>query len=136
MVKWDIRTACEKVLNHFISERNNAPQCVVCNSYLYDYQKEIHSYLYLLEVKNRKIDYSMNKTILDYVYTQYPYVKDKGLHRHHVNYAKNIQVPTCDSCHSKIHSEKYPELHKWLPVDKKPKKQFGFDTNMYNPLVW
>ena len=134
MVKWDIRTACEKVLKYFIDKRNNAPQCVVCDAYLYDYFVKIHNYLYLLEVKYRKIDWGMNNIILDHMYLNYPYKKDKELCHHHVNYAKNIQVPSCKSCHAKIHGKKDSSLHKWLPVDKRPKDQNNFDYNLFKPL--
>ena len=134
MVEWDIKIACEKVLQHFIDERNKAPRCIVCNSVLYKYNIEIHNYIYLLEVKHRKINVSMFPTILKYVFTHYPYNDDKDFARHHVNYAKNIQLPVCSSCHSKIHCKTYPELDKWLPVDKKPKNQGGFDSNVYKPL--
>ena len=130
---WDINIACQKVLQYFIDERNKAPQCVVCNAYLYDYESEIYSYIYLLEVKYKKIHVSMKDTILRYVFEHYPY-KDKSLHRHHVNYAKNIQVPTCESCHKKIHLSNDPKYAKWKPVDKRPKNQVGFESNMYKPL--
>ena len=131
---WDVKTACEKVLQHFIDERNKAPKCVVCDAVLYHYGSEIYNYIYLLEVKHKKIHRDMYGVIMKYVYEHYPCVNDKGLHRHHVNYGKNIQVPTCQHCHGKIHSRKYPELEKWYPVDKKPKNQGNFDTNMYKPL--
>lgn len=115
---WDIKIACEKVLQHFIDERNKAPKCVVCDTVLYDYDKHIYNYLYLLEVKYKKIHVSMNKDILNYVFINYPFTKDKNIHDHHVNYAKDIKVSTCSSCHMKIHRKKHSELHKWLPVDK------------------
>ena len=130
---WDMLTACNKVLNHFIEEHNKAPHCVVCDSTLYDYQAEINSYLYLLEVKHRMIHVGMNQKIICYVFANYPF-NDKSLARHHVNYAKNIQVPTCDGCHAMIHNGNDPELKKWLPVDKRPKGQCGFESNMYKPL--
>lgn len=135
MVTWDLVTACEKVLKYFVDGRNNAPRCVVCNSVLYDYEPEIFSYLYLLEVKYRKIHGGMFEDIIRYVYVHYPFKEDKSLHRHHVNYAKNIQVPTCQSCHSKIHHSDDSKYAKWKPVDKKPKNFKGFETNMYKPLT-
>ena len=131
---WDIKTACEKVLQHFIDERNNSPLCVVCDSILYDYQSEINSYVYLLEIKHRKIHAGMFKDIIKYVFEHYPY-NDETLHRHHVSYKKNIQVPTCRTCHSKIHHSNELKYTKWKPIDKKPKNWKGsFDTNMYKPL--
>ena len=117
---WDINIACNNVLKHFIDERNRASKCVVCDSVLYHYDGEIYNYIYLLEVKHRKIHAGMFPDIMNYVFAHYPYRDDKEVHGHHVNYAKNIQVPTCQSCHIKIHSKKYHELDKWLPVDKKP----------------
>lgn len=131
---WDMLTACNRVLDHFISERNKAPRCVVCDAVLYDYQTDIYNYLYMLEVKHRKTHVEMNNDILNYVFEHYPYQNDKSLARHHVNYAKNIQVPTCDGCHARIHNSNDPELKKWLPVDKRPKDQVGFESNMYKPL--
>ena len=68
---WDLLTANKKVLEYFVNKRNNAPHCVVCDKVLYDYQPEIFNYLYLLEVKDRKIHMGMFSMITEYVYINY-----------------------------------------------------------------
>jgi len=130
----DIKTACERILDHFITERNKAPRCVVCDAVLYDYQTDLYGYLHILEFKYHSIRNDMYKDIVNYIFEHYPYHNDKSLCRHHLNYAKNIQVPTCLNCHTRIHNSNDPELAKWLPVDKKPKNQGSFDSNMFKPL--
>ena len=132
---WDIKIACEKILQYYIDKRNNAPRCIVCNEVLYSYRANVFSDLYLLEVKYRKIHAGMNKAILQYLFDHYPYDDNESLVRHHVNYAKNIQVPVCASCHGKIHGGNNPELVKWKPVDKRPKNFKGFNSNIYKPLT-
>jgi ribosomal protein L34E len=130
---WDIKTACDNVLQHYIDERNKAPHCVICDAVLFQYQDDIFNYLYLLEVRDKKI-YDMTCRIIQYMYEHYPY-RDKNLHRHHISYKKDIQVPMCHSCHNKVHSTiGNPELDKWKPIDKKPKNQNSFATNLFKPF--
>jgi hypothetical protein len=130
---WDVRIACENVLQHFIDERNKAPHCVICDAVLFQYQDDIFNYLYLLEVRDKKI-YDMNHRIIQYMFEHYPY-KDKNLHRHHISYKKDIQVPMCSTCHGRVHNLKDDfKYSKWKPIDKKPKDFRMFKTNLYKPL--
>lgn len=122
MVKWDIIEACNNVLQHFIDERNTATRCTICKTYLYNYETKIYNYLYKLEVIEKKIDRNMYDDIMNYVYSHYPYTKDKSLHNHHVNYMLNITIPLCATCHSRVHNSKDKRYEKYKPYDKKPKQ--------------
>jgi hypothetical protein len=133
---WTLDIACKKVLQHFIDERNKAPHCVVCDIVLYSYQNDILSYLYLLEVRDGKIDWNMRGKLIMFMDSNYPYRKDKSLHRHHVSYKKDIQVPMCCTCHGRVHNLKDDlKYNKWKPIDKKPKNFGMFKSNLYKPIL-
>jgi hypothetical protein len=40
---------------------------------------------------------------------------------HHLNYAEDVQIIVCKSCHAKIHLTNNPEFEDYKPVDKRPK---------------
>lgn len=127
------RSMFEKAWNYVMNKREKAPICSICKARLFDGFEALDDYFY-----NKRNIYKTTqeemKLIYDEFFRLYPYQEEKTLSRHHVNYAKNIQIPVCKSCHSRIHGKADPDLHKYLPVDKKPKNQGGFDSNMYKPL--
>jgi len=132
---WDVDTACKKVLEHFIKERNKAVHCTICDKVLFSYQKTIIRYVYLLEVQHRKITWDMIPKIYNYMYENYPYRKDGDVYRHHISYKDDIQIPVCSTCHGKIHNiVGDPFWDKWKPIDKKPKNISNFKTKLYKPL--
>ena len=132
-MKMDIETACKHVLQHYIEERNKAIHCIICDKVLFSYEKTIIKYVNMLEVKD-EIRWDMIGRIYTYMHYNYPYRTDGTLHRHHINYKKDIQIPVCATCHHKIHNRNEPEWNKWKPVDEKPKDQGNFDTSLYKPL--
>jgi len=132
-MKMDIDEACKHVLQHYIEERNKAVHCTICDKVLFSYEKTIIRYVNMLEVKD-EITWDMTGRIYTYMHYNYPYKKDGTLHRHHVNYKKDIQIPVCSTCHHKIHNRSEPEWVKWKPVDEKPSKQGCFETKLYKPL--
>lgn len=127
------KSVFDSIYAAIIDKRETAPNCIVCGIKLFDGTWELDMYIHdnhIYDLYPESI-----KSIYYMFYEQYPHLnKDGHICRHHTNYKKNIQVPVCDSCHIKIHSGKYPEMNKWLPVDKKPKNQGKFKTNMYKPL--
>lgn len=133
---WTKEEACRKVLDMLVSERNKAPHCVICDKVLYQYEKNIYGLLYLLEVRDRKITNDIYPNIIHYVYENYPFKNDGSLHRHHVNYKLNIQIPVCGTCHNKIHNRKKDPVYAiWSPVDKKGRKNKNiFKTNLFKPF--
>ena len=132
---WDVETACKKVLDHYIKERNKAVHCTICDKVLFSYEKTIIGYLELLECKYQKITWDMKPKIYNYMHYNYPYREDKSVVRHHLSYKNDIQIPVCSACHNKIHTIKGdPMWDKWKPIDNKPKNQSGFETKLYKPL--
>jgi len=132
---WDTPTACKKTVEYLIKERESAPHCVCCDTVLFNWEVMLSAYLFDMEYRKKKLSASMHHDIFMYVFDHYPYQYDEHLCRHHMNYAKNIQVPVCLSCHGKIHNSSDPKYAKWKPVDKKPKNQTQFDSNVYKPFV-
>ena len=127
------RTMFEKAWNYVMKKREKALRCTICNIVLFDGINELDYFFY-----NKRNIFNVSKEELQLIYNmfwdRYPSNKESSLTRHHVNYSKNIQIPVCKSCHRKIHSGKFPELNKYLPVDKKPKNHGNFETNMYKPI--
>lgn len=132
---WELNIACEKIVEMVIEERNKQPHCIICDGVLFDHDKYFFALLDDLQYRKRKIRAEMYNDIKNYFFTRYPYYyEDLTLSGHHTNYKKNIQVPTCKSCHSKIHHGSDPELAKWKPVDKRPKRSHMLEKNLYKPL--
>jgi hypothetical protein len=127
--KVDFNTAWD----YLMEKREKAPRCIVCDILLFDRWDTLDDYFFQ-EHNCYFISSDEMNAIYRTIMERYPIGKESGLHRHHVDYKKNIQVPVCGSCHSKIHNGNDPKLIKWLPVNKKPKGQMGFDSNVYKPL--
>lgn len=123
----------DKVWKYVMKQRDKAPVCTVCNAKLFDGNNELDNYFYK-KYNVFRVTVEERKYIYYKFWEMYSQFDDKSLSRHHVNYAKNIQIPVCRSCHSKIHNGSDPELQKYLPVDKRPKNQGSFDSNIYKPL--
>ena len=132
LVMWDIKTACEKALEHFIKRYGESPKCEICGQVGYSWFDEGYSHLYSLEIKH-KIHHDMYDAIFKYLWQNYPYHDYGNLTRHHLNYAKGICMFVCGSCHGRIHMSDDPEYAKYKPVDKKPMRK-KLDYKMYKTL--
>jgi calcineurin-like phosphoesterase family protein len=123
------------MFNFVLKAREKAPDCVVCGVKLFDYNQAFDDCLFD-RYKGYKFNSESMRTLYMFLFEHYPFHGEdcSRIVRHHVDYKKNIQVYVCGSCHGRIHNGSEPELTKWLPVDKKPKNQGSFDSNVYKPL--
>lgn len=123
----------DRIWQHIMRLRDKAPNCEICNKKLFDGMCKLDEYFYE-EHRDHKFTQSELKAIYNYFWEHYPYMKEGNLSRHHINYKDNIQIAVCRKCHRKIHSNKYPELKKYYPIDKRDKKNKYFKSNIVKPL--
>lgn len=119
LIRWTTQKALDKLNEHLLDCRECSPQCVVCNEFLFDSEKEIIKYTDYLEYERQVIDLDMKYKVRTDIFYAYPY-QSNPIICHHISYADNICVPVCHNCHGKIHGKAHQELKDLQPDMKKP----------------
>ena len=119
---WDPLVAGKNIVRFVEKKREEAPTCTVCDTKLFDFHPIAQKYMCELEHK-KHIHFELFDELWKFFYQHYPYwgVDFGLLVAHHLDYKRDISIPVCSSCHSKIHMSNDPKYVKWKPVDKRPK---------------